>query len=275
MVLQYHGAPKCNFKPTRQKSDFLKHLKRKTWCACKDCDWSVEKALQGQVDGRTARHQTATEVHGNQNMTEIQGNHNSVDNSTTINIIMPPVYASGSDKEREYLKEHAEHIIKRITAGTDASEADILSRFVRETWCSDQHHKLNNVMSLTTQGNEFIILRMRDGEPQIETLAGREAPEQLVTIAQKVMHQFAVDAAKGYDATKLRPPLPDHQPDKKLDQVAWVDYYLNKKKRERKRVGSVVSSQLRQVGDKASKRQRIMASDAAQDNVPSEEAQQH
>ena len=59
MGIIYKGAPGCNFTPSRQKSDFLKHINRKTWCPCKECNWSVEKAINGQVDGRALRYRVA------------------------------------------------------------------------------------------------------------------------------------------------------------------------------------------------------------------------
>jgi len=55
MGLVYHGAPGCSFKPSNRVSVMKDHLKRQTWCPCKDADWTVEKAKEGQIDARTCR----------------------------------------------------------------------------------------------------------------------------------------------------------------------------------------------------------------------------
>ena len=257
MVWEYHGAPGCAFKPTRFKNVLEKHLTRKTWCPCKDYKWTVEQATEGQVDGRKVRFNGTGNIVGDHNNIN---SHNTVINN--INVTMP-VLASGSEEERAYLKEHAEAIIKTIVEGTTEAEADILSRFVRETWCNAEHTKLHNVCSLSAKGHEYLLLQMRDGHPHIETLAGRDAPEQLVTIAKKIMHQMAVDSCKGYDASKMRKVEKGQEPREDADRVAGVGYTLSTargKKRQRQRIERVVACQLRQVPDKPSERERILAS---------------
>ena len=185
-----------------------RHLHRKAWCPCKELQWDLKKALEGQVDGRRERHQPGNVCHGTQTQV-IQGDHNTV-NNTTVNIhLHNPVLPSGSDAEREYLKQHAATIYKSILAGTEGPEPDILSRFVRETWCSQKHGQLHNVVALTKKQHKYIILQMRDGEPQVETIVGPDAPERLVKIANAVMHQFAKDSNEGHDPTWHEPPIFD------------------------------------------------------------------
>jgi len=205
MGYTYKGAPGCNFKPSKFKNDIQRHLKRKTWCACKEADWNVDKAREVHKDGRSFRYSGQNVV--NNGSGSVNNSNNNVNINVNINVSPgATVFPSGSDAERSYLQEHAETIFKKILAETIGPEADILSRFVQETWCSREHEKLNNVLSLTSQGHEYIVLRMRGGQPQIETFAGRDAPQQLVQLAQKVMHQFAVDSCKGYDPSQLTMP---------------------------------------------------------------------
>lgn len=52
----YKGAPGCDFKGSRFSTDLRKHLNRKSWCPCKDANWTVEKAKEGQVDLRSTRY---------------------------------------------------------------------------------------------------------------------------------------------------------------------------------------------------------------------------
>jgi len=186
------------------------HLKRQTWCPCKDAEWTIEKAKEGQTDGRFVHCNPVNNdnaIAGNNNNNAITGNNNNLVN-INIHIDASKILPSGSEAERIYLKEHAESILKSIVAGAQGPEADILSRFVRETWCSEIHERLNNVLSLDNNKHQYIVLQMQNGKPQIETLAGIQAPEQLVKIAQEVMHRFAVDSCGGYDPSKLT--LPDY-----------------------------------------------------------------
>jgi len=46
MVFTYEGAPGCKFRPSKNKTDIVRHLKRQAWCQCKDAEWTVEKALK-------------------------------------------------------------------------------------------------------------------------------------------------------------------------------------------------------------------------------------
>ena len=154
---------------------------------------------------RTQPDAAATEPQNNVN---IAGDHNTAQvgsNNTIININVAPgaVLPSGSEAERAYLREHAQTILRSILAAADSPEADILSRFVRDTWCSDEHEQLNNVLAVKNSAHRYVILRMEDGKPQLDTIAGKDAPEQLVKIAQKVMHQFAIDACAGHDPSRL------------------------------------------------------------------------
>ena len=201
----YEAAPGCGFKKTRYSTELKRHLSKKGWCPCKDAGWTVAMGKEGQVDRRKIRQQQTIDV---------QGDHNSVINSnnttTTINInvnVDGKILPSGSPAEREYLQAHAESIYNNILDGTKGPEADILARFVRQTWCSTIHEKLNNVLALKNDKHQYIVLQQRDSVPQIESFAGKDAPEQLLKIAEKIMHQFAVDTCGGHDANKIMTPF--------------------------------------------------------------------
>jgi len=62
MVFIYHAAPGCNFEPTKYTTRLQKHIDRKKWCPCKDAKWTVEKAREGQEDGRACRLTNETRV---------------------------------------------------------------------------------------------------------------------------------------------------------------------------------------------------------------------
>lgn len=104
-----------------------------------------------------------------------------------------PVLASGSKQERAYLKEHAKDIIARMSVGDDGANT-ILSRFVRETWCSERHPQLHNVCALSPKVHEYLVLTMSVDSPELEYLAGRDAPESLMMLATKTMHQMVMDS---------------------------------------------------------------------------------
>ena len=143
---------------------------------------------------------------------QVFGNNNTVDNSTNvvINLISPcPILASGSDEERAYLLQHAAGILHTITAGTEEPDAEIISRFVRETWCSAKHEALNNVLALKSNNLEFIRLCEVGGERRIETLAGKEALPKLVTLATNNMTQMAKDSCGGHNPATYTPPIFD------------------------------------------------------------------
>lgn len=199
--MYFSSAPGCSFKDSRFSTDLKKHLARKTWCPCKDAGWTVEKGKEGKVDGRKTRYNNGSVT----NTGDITAQRDVNINNTTINInvnVDGKVLPSGSEAERAYLQQHAASIYKNILAGINGPDADILSRFVRETWLSEVHEKLNNVLSLRNGKHQYLVLQMQGDIPQIETLAGRDAPEQLVALATKTMHQFAVDTCGGYDASK-------------------------------------------------------------------------
>lgn len=198
----YKGAPGCDFKASRYTQVLQRHLDRKTWCPCKDAGWTVEMGRQDQTDLRKTRYKNSSVS----NVGDVTAERDVNINNTTVNInvhVDGKVLPSGSQAEREYLQQHADSIYKSILAGTKGAEADILKRFVNQTWLSDVHEKLNNVCSLRDDKHQYIVLQMRGDVPMIETFAGREAPEQLLSIAEKIMHQFAVDTCQGYDVVKL------------------------------------------------------------------------
>ena len=202
--MMFRGAPGCAFGPSRYSSDLQRHLCRKKWCPCKDANWTVDLGRCGQ-DGRTTRHVNKSKnINSKNSNSTINSNNITTVNNVTINLSVDgsKILPSGSEAERQYLQQHAESIYKAILAGTASAEADILSRFIRETWCSEVHEKLNNVLALKQDKHEYIVLQMRDGMPQIETLAGKHAPEALVRIAEQIMHQFAVDTCGGHDSTQ-------------------------------------------------------------------------
>lgn len=183
----------------------LKHLNKKGWCPCKQAGWTIQNALdESSVTRKTAVCTATSTISGHHNTATIDQSTN-ITNNITVNL-PPSVFPSGSEAERAYLKKHADAIMAAIVAGSAQADPDILTRFVRETWCSDEHGQLNNVVALSTRGNEFVILQMRDGKPAMETVAGKGAPGKLVDIAQKIMHQFAVDASDGYDPTRYCVP---------------------------------------------------------------------
>lgn len=265
MVREYRGAAGCNFS-TQHRHVFRNHLQRKTWCQCKDCGWTIEQACAG-VDGRSsearaAHASQAAPVTGDANSVHTANHsHNNSNNNNTIHIhVNGPILASGSDAERAYLQEHAEGIIKSILAGTTGPEADILARFVNETWCSAKHESLNNVCSLEHKGHAYIVLQMRGGEPHVDTIAGREAPQQLTKMAQRIMHQFAVDTAGGYDPMKFQPKQDSFKPTDETNRIAFVDDELLSRKKERQRVGAVICTQLRKTDKRVDKRRKIEAS---------------
>lgn len=197
----YKGAPGCTFKPSSYKTDLLRHLQRKGWCKCKDAGWTVENGIQGQVDGRTAKATAAQAV--------MADNHGVVNNNqVNITVNLPPnVVPSGSDAEREYLLAHADDIIRAVVAGVQGPQAEILSNFVNETWCSDTHSVLNNVVALKSNNHEYVRLHMRGDRPKIQTLAGKDAPAQLVDIARQLMLQLAIDVRKGHNPTRYSVPV--------------------------------------------------------------------
>lgn len=205
MPLVYTGAPGCSFKPTGRKSLLQQHLRRSTWCPCKDAGWTVELAVRGQTDGRKTRVTQHTD-HG----INIAGDHaraNINNFNITVNV-NSPVLPSGSDAEREYLYNHAESILKAVVAGVQGPSPDILSRFVNETWCSGTHTALNNVLSLKASNHEYIRLCMHGDSKAIETLAGKEAPRQLLDIARKILTQLARDTC-GFNPVAYDPPCYD------------------------------------------------------------------
>lgn len=201
-IMLYKGAPGCGFKPSRYTQVLQRHLDRKSWCPCKDANWTVEKGREGQVDLRKTRYTKSSVT--NTGDISAERDVNITTNNININVnVDGKILPSGSDAERAYLQQHAESIYKSILAGTQGPEADILGRFIRETWLSDVHDKLNNVCALRSDKHQYIVLQMRGDVPQIETFAGKEAPEQLLSIAEKIMHQFAVDTCGGHDASKI------------------------------------------------------------------------
>lgn len=256
MGLEYHSAPGCDFRPTKWKNTFQKHLDRKKWCPCQECGWTLEAATQGQQDGRTKS------TLNQQNTTVITGNNNTVTNNIVNVNVSLPVFASGSEEERAYLKEHSREIIQTIVAGTNEPDAAILSRFVQETWCSQKHQKLNNVCALSSKGHEYLMLQMRGGRACLEYLAGRDAPDKLLDVASKTMHQMAVDSCNGYDVTRLWPPGKNHEPRDDANTVAWVGHTVSKahgRKRDRDEVKRTIPVQLRDVSDRPSKKSKIKA----------------
>lgn len=198
-------------KPTRFSKNMQRHLEKKGWCPCKQHGWDMAKAIEGQKDGRSDNSEPSAPVNHVQINQTVQGNNNvNTVNNTTVNIhLHTGVLPSGSEAERMYLQQHAATIYKSILAGTTGPEPDILSRFVRETWCSRDHEQLHNVVALTKKQHKYILLQMRDGEPQIETIVGPDAPERLVNIANAVMQQFAKDSFQGHDPSWHQPPIFD------------------------------------------------------------------
>ena len=93
MGLMYYPAEGCQFKPTPRKSLFAKHLDSKLRCACKNQAWTLEDAVRGQVDGRSARFQNR------QSAGDTVINYTTIDNSThntTIHLHLPAILPSGS-----------------------------------------------------------------------------------------------------------------------------------------------------------------------------------
>ena len=199
----YRAAPGCKFPESVKKKDIDRHLQRKTWCPCKKVGWTAEQALDpGSVTRRTA---TCGQQNKQVTTTNITGDHNTV-NNIVVNV-PPAVFPSGSSEERAYLKRHAQAILEAITAGTERAEPDMVNRFVQNTWCSAEHEQLNNVVAANSRSNEFVILRMRGDRPTVEQIAGRGAPSKLLDIAERVLHQFAVDAGDGYDPSRYGVPF--------------------------------------------------------------------
>lgn len=173
MVFSYHGAPGCDFKPTSSKSGFLKHLQRKRWCPCQERGWTVEQARSGH-DAR----KTDDAI---------------IDRPAETGPIEPPVYAHGSKEERAYLAEHASEIFGRIRNSISEESPDALIHFVQEVWCGSRHSKVQNVCSLSSKGHKYLLLEMRDGKPQLETLTGRHAVDRIVDIAETMMCNMGDD----------------------------------------------------------------------------------
>ena len=118
-----------------------------------------------------------------------------------------------------------ELVIKSVCAGSEGPQADILARFVRETWCSEEHTLLNNVTALKTNNHIYVRLRERGGKREIEPLVGKEAPGQLVTIARKLLRQLVVDACDGYDPCNYVPPYYDEiHPTREGAEEEWAKY---------------------------------------------------
>lgn len=276
-----------------------RHLAIKAWCPCKDAKWTIEDAVRGQTDGRSNRSVVNQAVAGDQStIFNTSGNNNNIFNITLQ--VPAGVLPSGSDAERAYLLANAEAILKGAVADCKTPEADILSRFVRETWCSDEHSSLNNVLSLKSSNLEFIRLCQNGGRARIETLAGKEAPAQLVEIAQKLLVQLAKDTCSGYNPAWYTTPFFDrHHEDRsgaetehdnygrgvvrQLDDGTWINDRsanpppsedprllheasmaagvprgLENRRREKRRVERVVTSQLQQVPDKRDKRRKLL-----------------
>lgn len=206
MGLIYHGAQGCSFKPTGLRMALVRHLKRKSWCPCKDVGWTVEDGVRGQTDGRRTKVEHVQSVNSNNTNNTI--NNNTTNNNVTINVNLPSnIFPSGSDAERAYLLQHADDIINAIVAGVDGPQAEILSNFVSETWCSDTHTVLNNVIALKSNNHEFVRLHMRGDQPKIQTLAGKDAPSQLVDIARQLLLQLAIDVRRGHNPTRYSVPV--------------------------------------------------------------------
>lgn len=214
MGLIYRPAPGCRYTPTPQKALMRKHLNSKLQCPCKQAHWTIEDAVRGQVDGRTTRYQRpaggekTTVI--NDNSTNIDNSNNSnttIDNSTHIHVHIPAVLPSGSAAERNYIASHAKSIVEAITRGVAGPDADIVSRFVRQTWCSDEHRPLNNVVAYNSKSLEFMRLCEKDGKAEIEILAGKQAPGQLTGIALQTMVQLSEDVCDGYNPARHTPPI--------------------------------------------------------------------
>ena len=201
MGLIYYGAPACSFKPSHRKSVFMRHHTMKGWCPCKEAGWTIDDAVQGQQDGRFKSQEAVGNEQPQVNIQTTGDNSpvNAVINNVVVFNVSPSVLPAGSEAERSFLKTNAETILKAIVAGVDGPGADILSRFVRETWCSDQLPQLNNVMALKSNNLEFIRLCEQGGQKKIETFAGKEAPGQLVELALKNMTQLSKDSCGGYN----------------------------------------------------------------------------
>ena len=224
MGLIYNGAPGCSFKPTNRKSSFIQHLATKTWCQCKDVNWTAENAVQGQQDGRTKARTQTVAAHGLQTINVQSGDHSPVNVHAPVNVFVlnvpPSVLPSGSEEERAFLLAHADTIMKSIVSGIEGPNADILSRFVRETWCSPTLPELNNVMALKGNNLEFIRLYSQQGQNKIETLVGKEAPLQLVKLALNGMVQLAKDSCGGYNPAWPMPACYDQAYERKEEAEA-------------------------------------------------------
>lgn len=211
MGLTYHGAPGCVFPATNQKARFRRHLERSTFCPCKAAKWTMEDAVRGQTDGRTARHSDTTAENGavTNNNGDHNVSHNTTNNVTIINVAPPAVLPSGSPEERAYLLANAEAILKSVVAGFEKPDADIVARFVQETWCSENHTALNNVMAARQDSTDFIRYRAFDGQHRLEKLHGREAPLQLVTVARELLKQLSKDVWSGHNPAQYCVPFYD------------------------------------------------------------------
>lgn len=52
MGLVYKPASGCSFKPTPRRSLMKRHLQNQMWCPCRERQWTIDDAVEGQVDGR-------------------------------------------------------------------------------------------------------------------------------------------------------------------------------------------------------------------------------